>query len=87
MSAARPATRRGTTGTARAAGATQVITVGRGKRLVTARELGSTEVVDYSAADPVAAGRSFVRTSARGLEAPVSGTPEWQILSAAFTRS
>jgi L-iditol 2-dehydrogenase len=39
---------------ARAAGATRVITVGRGKRLVTARELGSTEVVDYSATDPVA---------------------------------
>jgi L-iditol 2-dehydrogenase len=43
---------------ARAAGATQIITVGRGKRLVTARELGSTEVVDYSAADPVAAVRA-----------------------------
>jgi L-iditol 2-dehydrogenase len=43
---------------ARAAGATQVITVGRGKRLVTARELGSTEVVDYSAADPVTAVRA-----------------------------
>src|ERR1700722_16470230 len=42
---------------ARAAGATQIITVGRGKRLVTARELGSTEVVDYSAADPVSAVR------------------------------
>src|SRR5215469_11894675 len=38
---------------ARAAGATRVITVGRGKRLVTARELGSSEVVDYSTADPV----------------------------------
>jgi L-iditol 2-dehydrogenase len=45
---------------ARAAGATQVITVGRGKRLVTARELGSTGVVDYSAADPVAAVRAAV---------------------------
>jgi threonine dehydrogenase-like Zn-dependent dehydrogenase len=43
---------------ARAAGATRVITVGRGKRLVTARELGSTEVVDYSTADPVAAVRA-----------------------------
>jgi L-iditol 2-dehydrogenase len=43
---------------ARAAGATQIITVGRGKRLVTARELGSTEVVDYGAADPVAAVRA-----------------------------
>jgi L-iditol 2-dehydrogenase len=43
---------------ARAAGATQIITVGRGKRLVTARELGSTEIVDYSGADPVAAVRA-----------------------------
>jgi L-iditol 2-dehydrogenase len=43
---------------ARAAGATRVITVGRGKRLVTARELGSTEVVDYSATDPVASIRA-----------------------------
>jgi L-iditol 2-dehydrogenase len=38
---------------ARAAGATRVVTVGRGKRLVTARELGSTDVVDYSTTDPV----------------------------------
>jgi L-iditol 2-dehydrogenase len=44
---------------ARAAGATQIITVGRGKRLITARELGSTEVVDYSAGDPVAAVRAM----------------------------
>ena len=43
---------------ARAAGATRIITVGRGKRLVTARELGSTEVVDYSSGDPVAAIRA-----------------------------
>ncbi|MBO0824385.1 MAG: alcohol dehydrogenase catalytic domain-containing protein [Actinobacteria bacterium] len=47
---------------ARAAGATRVITVGRGKRLVTARELGSTDVVDYSATDPVAG----VRAAAAG---------------------
>ncbi|HEY8827257.1 MAG TPA: zinc-binding dehydrogenase [Jatrophihabitantaceae bacterium] len=39
---------------ARASGATQVITVGRGARLETARELGSTFTVDYEAADPVA---------------------------------
>jgi L-iditol 2-dehydrogenase len=43
---------------ARAAGATQLITVGRGKRLVTAREVGSTDVVDYGAGDPVAAIRA-----------------------------
>jgi L-iditol 2-dehydrogenase len=43
---------------ARAAGATRIITVGRGNRLVTARELGSTEVVDYTAADPVTAVRA-----------------------------
>jgi L-iditol 2-dehydrogenase len=42
---------------ARAAGATRVITVGRGARLAVARELGSTHVVDYTAADPVAAVR------------------------------
>jgi L-iditol 2-dehydrogenase len=51
---------------ARAAGATQIITVGRGKRLVTARELGSTEIVDYSGADPVAAVRAAA--SGRGVD-------------------
>jgi L-iditol 2-dehydrogenase len=61
---------------ARAAGATRVITVGRGKRLVTARELGSTDVVDYAAADPVAG----IRAAAGGRGADYifdcSGNPE-----------
>jgi L-iditol 2-dehydrogenase len=60
---------------ARAAGATTVITVGRGKRLVTARELGSTEVVDYAAADPVAGVRAA--TGGRGADCifDCSGNP------------
>ena len=51
---------------ARASGATQVITVGRGKRLIAARELGSTDVADYSAGDPVTAIRSA--TGGRGVD-------------------
>jgi threonine dehydrogenase-like Zn-dependent dehydrogenase len=51
---------------ARAAGATQVITVGRGQRLVTAREVGSSDVVDYSSTDPVAGVRAA--TGGRGAD-------------------
>ncbi|MGB6455287.1 MAG: alcohol dehydrogenase catalytic domain-containing protein [Streptosporangiaceae bacterium] len=51
---------------ARAAGATQVITVGRGKRLVTARDVGSSDVVDYNATDPVAGVRAA--TCGRGVD-------------------
>lgn len=60
---------------ARAAGATRLITVGRGKRLVTARELGSTDVVDYSTADPVAGVREA--TGGRGADCvfDCSGNP------------
>ena len=60
---------------ARAAGATKVIIVGRGKRLVTAGELGSTEVVDYAAADPVAGVRAA--TGGRGADCvfDCSGNP------------
>ena len=43
---------------ARAAGATRVLTVGRGARLELAAELGSDEVVDYQRSDPVAALRA-----------------------------
>ena len=60
---------------ARAAGATRLITVGRGKRLITARELGSTEVVDYSGTDPVAGVRAA--TGGRGVDCvfDCSGNP------------
>ena len=61
---------------ARAAGATRVITVGRGKRLVTARELGSTEVVDYSTADPVAGIRAAAGGRGADYVFDCSGNPE-----------
>jgi L-iditol 2-dehydrogenase len=51
---------------ARSAGATRVITVGRGERLDTARALGSTAVVDYEQADPVAEIRRM--TGGRGVD-------------------
>lgn len=51
---------------ARAAGATTVVMVGRGKRLAVARELGSTGVVDYEETDPVAAIRAA--TGGRGAD-------------------
>ncbi|HEY2044602.1 MAG TPA: zinc-binding dehydrogenase [Jatrophihabitans sp.] len=51
---------------ARAAGATQVMTVGRGARLDTAHELGSTAVIDYEHADPVAEIRRM--TAGRGVD-------------------
>lgn len=51
---------------ARAAGATRVITVGRGARLQTALELGSTAVVDYEQADPVEQVRAL--TGGRGAD-------------------
>lgn len=51
---------------ARAAGATQVITVGRGARLETALELGSSAVVDYEKSDPVAEIRAM--TGGRGVD-------------------
>jgi L-iditol 2-dehydrogenase len=46
---------------AKAAGATNVIVVGRGARLTTATELGATHVVDYEAGDPVAQIRALTR--------------------------
>lgn len=60
---------------ARASGATQLITVGRGKRLVTASEVGSTDVVDYGADDPVAAVRAA--SGGRGVDCvfDCSGNP------------
>jgi L-iditol 2-dehydrogenase len=51
---------------ARAAGATTVIMVGRGRRLAVARELGCTAVVDYEQADPVAGIRAA--TGGRGAD-------------------
>ena len=51
---------------ARAAGATKVITVGRGSRLETALELGSSAVVDYEAGAPVTAVREL--TGGRGAD-------------------
>ena len=52
---------------ARAAGATDVIMVGRGRRLATARELGCTAVVDYEQGDPVA-GILRAATGGRGVD-------------------
>jgi L-iditol 2-dehydrogenase len=51
---------------ARAAGATKVYTVGRGERLKTALELGSTAVVDYEKTDPVKRLREM--TGGRGVD-------------------
>jgi len=51
---------------ARAAGATKVYTVGRGERLKTALELGSTAVIDYEKTDPVAEIRAL--THGRGVD-------------------
>jgi len=51
---------------ARAAGASEVIMVGRGKRLTVARELGCTGIVDYEQADPVAGVRAA--TGGRGTD-------------------
>ncbi len=51
---------------ARAAGATQVITVGRGARLTTASELGSTNIIDYERTSPVDEIRAL--TDGRGVD-------------------
>ena len=51
---------------ARAAGATQVIVVGRGARLATALELGTSAVVDYEQANPVTEIRAM--TGGRGVD-------------------
>jgi L-iditol 2-dehydrogenase len=61
---------------ARASGATVVVTVGRGKRLETALELGSSSVVDYEAGDPVAGVRAA--TGGRGVDYvfDCSGNPD-----------
>jgi len=60
---------------ARAAGATTVIMVGRGRRLAVARELGATFIVDYQADDPVAGVRAA--TGGRGADCvfDCSGNP------------
>jgi L-iditol 2-dehydrogenase len=60
---------------ARAAGATRVLTVGRGPRLRLAAELGSDATVDYQASDPVAALREA--TAGRGVDCvfECSGNP------------
>jgi L-iditol 2-dehydrogenase len=50
---------------ARAAGATTVVVIGRGKRLAAARELGS-DIVDYEEEDPIAGIRA--RTGGRGAD-------------------
>ena len=61
--------------TARAAGATTVVMVGRGQRLATARELGCTAAVDYTHGDPAAGVRAA--TGGRGADAvfDCSGNP------------
>jgi L-iditol 2-dehydrogenase len=48
------------------AGARQVVMVGRGPRLDTARELGATDIVDFELEDPVAAVRAA--TAGRGAD-------------------
>ena len=48
-----------TAAVARAAGATEVIVVGRGHRLQLARQMGATAVVDYEENEPVAAVRDL----------------------------
>jgi L-iditol 2-dehydrogenase len=60
---------------ARAAGATTVVMVGRGQRLAVARELGCTDIVDYSQDDPVAGVRAA--TGGRGADCvfDCSGNP------------
>ncbi len=60
---------------ARAAGATTVVMVGRGARLITARELGCTHTVDYERDDPVAGVRAA--TGGRGADCvfDCSGNP------------
>jgi threonine dehydrogenase-like Zn-dependent dehydrogenase len=60
---------------ARAAGATTVVMVGRGQRLAVARELGCTDIVDYSHGDPVAGVRAA--TGGRGADCvfDCSGNP------------
>jgi L-iditol 2-dehydrogenase len=60
---------------ARAAGATRVLTVGRGPRLRLAAELGSDATVDYQASDPAAALREA--TAGRGVDCvfECSGNP------------
>jgi L-iditol 2-dehydrogenase len=60
---------------ARAAGATKVITVGRGARLETALELGSSSVVDYEKSDPVAAVRELTDGKGADYVFDCSGNP------------
>jgi L-iditol 2-dehydrogenase len=61
--------------TARAAGATTAVMVGRGRRLALARELGCTAAVDYTEGDPVAGVRAA--TGGRGADVvfDCSGNP------------
>jgi L-iditol 2-dehydrogenase len=61
---------------ARAAGATQVIMVGRGARLETAAELGCSGIVDYEKVDPITEIRSM--TAGRGVDYvfDCSGNPD-----------
>jgi L-iditol 2-dehydrogenase len=60
---------------ARAAGATKVITVGRGARLETALELGSSSVVDYEKSDPIAAVRELTDGKGADYVFDCSGNP------------
>ncbi len=61
---------------AKASGAAQVITIGRGDRLRLAQELGSTHGVEYDAGDPVRAVREL--TGGRGVDYvyECSGSPD-----------
>jgi L-iditol 2-dehydrogenase len=60
---------------ARASGATTVITVGRGGRLDTALELGSSAVIDYEKSDPVASVRELTGGKGADYVFDCSGNP------------
>lgn len=64
-----------TTAVARAAGAAQVIVVGRGHRLDMALQMGATAVVDYTGADPVAAVREHTGGTGVDYAFDCSGSP------------
>ena len=60
---------------ARAAGATNVVVVGRGPRLDIARDLGASAVVDYSHEDPVAGARAATGGRGADIVFDCSGNP------------
>lgn len=71
-----------TASVARAAGATEVVVVGRGPRLELARRMGATAVVDYEAGDPVAGVRAL--TGGRGVDYAFDCSGNTDVLSQAL---